>query len=92
MVIQKGNKYYIGRHEDAKELHHVATIKTSEYDLVTGISYYGIFRTFYGKRQSLNTTHVLNKRMARNIMLQNAWVIAGSIDFQRDLMEIDDVP
>ena len=88
MVIQKGNKYYIGRHEDAKELHHVATIKTSEYDLVTKISYYGIFRTFYGKRQSLNTIHVLNKRIAHNIMLQNAWVIAGSINFQRELMEI----
>ena len=53
MVIRRGNKYYIGRHEDANELHHLATIKTCEYHLVTGISYYGIFRTFYGKRSIL---------------------------------------
>ena len=84
MVIQKGNKYYIGRHEDAKELHHVATIKTDRHGLVKGIRYYGIFRTYWGKRQPLNT----ERKIAHNWIFQNAWVIAGSIDFQRDLMEI----
>ena len=92
MLIQKGNKYYIGRHKDAKELHHVATIKTDRHGLVKGIRYYGIFRTYWGKRQPLNTIQVSERSIAHNHIFSNAWVIAGSITFQRDLMEIDDVP
>ena len=92
MIFSKGNNYYIARHEDAENPHHVATVRYNDQKQVTEISYHGIFQSFFGKEHTCVWAFNLYNRKTDELMLQNAWVIAGSINFQRELMEIDDVP